>query len=708
MANVGAVIARIITQYSDKGSKAAQRDAKKLEKSFETFSKRAKLAFAGAAVGAGYFATRLAKEGVRAAAEEDKALASLGRTLENVGQAFAIPQVNKFIEAQQAALGVSEDQLRPAFQRLVTVLGDAGLAQEQLSLALDVSAGTGKSLDQVVMALSRAYSGNTTGLSRLGAGLDKTLLKSGDLVAITGELNKKFGGQAAVAAASFGGSLDKIKIAADEAKESIGQAIINAIIGQGGDAQNQVAGLTKGIAQFGDMVATAFSVIIPLAKDFFGFMKKILSTLNKMRPVVVIIGSLLAGMLAASKVIAFVVAMGKVIAAFKALRTAAAAASVASAFATGGVSVAAGAAGAAAAVAAMGVSLAAANKLFNAIDKASGKVSKNTKSTSSSTGGVIKPTKTLADLYKDIEVKSGKTAANAKALTAEQKTQAAVLKFAQSAGIDPTKDFETVNLFAAAVRKVGADATEEQKKTALVALQTAGNTAQESVNLLASAIREVTNRTVGNFGDAASAAAAYNEAIKAGIKSMVDAGITDVDLLKTAFGSLNKELLAYIQNLTAAKGAEALGTGAGGKQATTGAATTPTATQQARAAFDAANIVGRAVAEIPVGTTAAEIKVGQTAVNKAMDNVLDTARNLLGAITGGKYGTTLPSAAPPPPMPSVSIPVAGVAQTLASNAPTININAPVYGIADLQRLIVDSVNQAQKNGTTTVLPNGGR
>ena len=50
MANVGAVIARIITQYSDKGSKAAQRDAKKLEKSFDTFSKRAKLAFAGAAV----------------------------------------------------------------------------------------------------------------------------------------------------------------------------------------------------------------------------------------------------------------------------------------------------------------------------------------------------------------------------------------------------------------------------------------------------------------------------------------------------------------------------------------------------------------------------------------------------------------------------------------------------------------------------------
>lgn len=707
MANVGAVIARIITQYSDKGSKAAQRDARKLEKSFETFSKRAKLAFAGAAAGAGYFAQRLAKEGVRAAAEEDKALASLGRTLENVGQAFAIPQVQSFIEAQQAALGVSEDELIPAFRRLVTVLGDAGLAQEQLKLALDVSAGTGKSLDQVVVSLSRAYAGNTTGLSRLGAGLDKTLLKSGDLVAITDELNKKFGGQAAVAAASLGGSLNKIKIAADEAKESIGQAIISAIIGQGGDAQNQVEGLTRGIAQFGDMVATAFTFVIPFVKEFFGFLKKIFTTLNNMRPVISAVAGLLAGIFVAGKVIAFVSALQKVVKVMKAIRSAGLAASVATAFATGGVSVAAGAAGAAAAVAAMGLSIAAANKLFNGLDKASAKVAKNSKSTSSTTNGSLKPTKTLADLYKDIEVKSGKTAANAKALTAEQKTQAAVLKFAQSAGIDPTKDFETVNLFAAAVRKVGADATEEQKKTALVALQTAGNTAQESVSLLASAIREVTNRTVGSFGDAASAAAAYNEAIKAGIQSMVDAGITDVDLLKTAFGSLNTELLNYIGNLTAAKNAELTGTG-GGKVATTGAPTAPSASQQARAAFDAANIVGRAVAEIPVGTTAAEIKVGQTAVNKAMDNLLEQGRNILSSITGGKYGTPIPSAAPPPSMPSTYIPVAGVSQTMASNAPQININAPVYGIADLQRLIIDSVNQAQKNGTTTVLPNGGR
>lgn len=710
MANVGAVIARIITQYSDKGTKAAVKDAKKLEKSFDTMARRTKLAFAGAAAGAGFFAQRLAREGIKAAAEEDKALASLGRTLENVGQAFAIPQVNAFIEAQQMIVGVSEDQLRPAFQRLVTVLGDAGLAQEQLALALDVSAGTGRSLDQVVMALSRAYAGNTTGLSRLGAGLDKTLLKSGDLVAITDELNKKFSGQAAVAAASFGGSLAKIRIAADEAKESIGQAIINALIGEGGKGEAQIQRLTDGIAKFGDMVATAFTFIIPIVKDFFGFIQKIFTTLSKMRPIIVAVGSFIAGAFVASKVIAFATAIGKLIGVMKALRAAAAAAGVATALATGGISVAAGAAGAAAAVAAMGASIYAANKLFDKLDKSAAKVAKNTKATAGETTNTIKPTRTLQQIMAEIEKNSEKTKKNAKELTAEQKTQAAVLKFAQSTGIDPTKDLESVNLFAAAVRKVGATATDEQKKAALVALQTAGSTAEESVNILAAAIRAVTNQTVGNFATAAEAAAAYNEAIKAGIKAMIDSGITDVGLLQKAFGSLNTELLNYIANLTAAKNAELTKTGAPD--------TAPTELQKAVAAQKAANQIAATVFNAPlpsIGTgSKADLKaateslgVGLQNADKAMQGVLDTARNVLSTVTGGKYGT-MPSAAAPPPSAFLPTGYLGITSIPQAQQPVIQINAPVYGVADLQRLIIDSVNQAQKNGTTTVLPNGGR
>ena len=42
----GAIVARILTQYSDKGSKAAQRDIAKLGKNFDAFAKKATKAFA--------------------------------------------------------------------------------------------------------------------------------------------------------------------------------------------------------------------------------------------------------------------------------------------------------------------------------------------------------------------------------------------------------------------------------------------------------------------------------------------------------------------------------------------------------------------------------------------------------------------------------------------------------------------------------------
>jgi hypothetical protein len=680
MANAGAVIARIITQYSDKGSKAAQKDARKLEQSFDRMSRRTKLAFAGAAAGVGYFAQRIAREGIRAAADEDKALASLGRTLENVGQAFAIPQVNAFIEQQQMAVAVSEDQLRPAFQRLVTVLGDAGLAQEQLSLALDVSAGTGKSLDQVVMGLSRAYAGNTTGLSRLGAGLDKTLLKSGDLVAITDELNKKFGGQAEVAAASFAGSLTKIKIAADEAKESIGTAIINAIIGQGGKGEDQLKKLTDGIAKFGDMTATAFTFIIPFVKDFFRLISDIFKKLYDMREPLSVVVTLMAGIFVAGKVIAFVKAIQTVVTVFKALRAAGAAAAVATAFATGGVSVVAGVAGAAAAVAAMSLSIGAMNKLFKKMDEASAKVAKNTKSSASTTNNTIKPTKTLQDIFDSMEKSSAKTAKNAKDLTAEQKTQAAVLKFSQSVGIDPTQDLESINLFAAAVRKVGADATDIQKQNAVNALKSVGNTAAESQDIFAAAIREVTNQTTNAFGNAAIVAKTQNELIKAAIKAMVDAGITDIDILKTAFGSLNEELSTYIANLTKVKlpgGMPVL------PIPTPSTPSSPSSPIVVLPPSDSKFKAGQTPSFFPEGYSTPMA----AAATNASPNIF-------------KAGQT----------PSF-LPTSYLGANFTSQAQpsvTVNVNAPIYGAQDVQRLIIDSVNQAQKNGTKTVLPNNGR
>lgn len=182
------------------------------------------LAAAGAAVGA--FALKLGVDGVKAAIEEERAVTSLAKTLANVGQAFAVPQVETFIDNLQFATGVADSDLRPAFQRLVTATQDVTKAQDMLRLALDISAGTGRDLQSVTMALSKAAGGQFTALRRLGVPLDDATIKSKDLGAVMGQLSKTFSGQAAAAANTYEGQIKRLSVAFDELQESFGKGFL--------------------------------------------------------------------------------------------------------------------------------------------------------------------------------------------------------------------------------------------------------------------------------------------------------------------------------------------------------------------------------------------------------------------------------------------------------------------------------------------------
>jgi hypothetical protein len=186
-------------------------------------------ALIGATAAAGALAVKLGVDGVQAAIEDQKAAESLAQTLENLGLAHDTAPVEGFIDALQRQTGVADEQLRPAFDRLVRSIGDTAQAQDALKLALDVSAGSGKSLDAVTQALGRAYDGNTTALSRLGAGIDASILKTGDMEAITAQLSATFSGQAAVAANTYEGRIKRLGIAADELKEAFGAGLLSNI-----------------------------------------------------------------------------------------------------------------------------------------------------------------------------------------------------------------------------------------------------------------------------------------------------------------------------------------------------------------------------------------------------------------------------------------------------------------------------------------------
>ena len=208
----------------DTGSKEVEGFGGKLEK----FGKVAAAAFAAAAAAAAAYAGKLAIEGVKAAIEDEAAQNRLANALKNVTGATEdqIASVEKQISKLSLANGVADDKLRPAYQRLATATGDLSKASGALTLALDISAATGKDVEAVSNALGKAYEGNTTALARLGIGMSTAEIKTLGLDGTMQQLAKTFGGAATVQANTLEGQIARLKVGFDEAKESIGTALL--------------------------------------------------------------------------------------------------------------------------------------------------------------------------------------------------------------------------------------------------------------------------------------------------------------------------------------------------------------------------------------------------------------------------------------------------------------------------------------------------
>ncbi len=190
--------------------------------------KKGAVAFAAIAAAAGAAAIAIGVDAVKAAIEDEKSQATLAKTLENTTKATKdqIKSVEDYIDKTSRATGITDDQLRPSFDRLVRSTGDVTKAQKLQTLALDIAAGTGKDLGAVSEALSKAYDGNFGALKKLGIPLDENIIKTKDFDAATKVMSETFAGQADIAANTFAGKIDRIKVAVSEAKESLGAALL--------------------------------------------------------------------------------------------------------------------------------------------------------------------------------------------------------------------------------------------------------------------------------------------------------------------------------------------------------------------------------------------------------------------------------------------------------------------------------------------------
>jgi hypothetical protein len=218
------------------------------------------------------------------------------------------------------ATGVADDQLRPALSRLVLSTNDTQKATDLLNLALDVSAATGKPLESVTNALGKAYDGNTAALAKLGIGYGAAELKGKDFNTVAGELTAQFSGAALTAATSYEGQINKLKVGFDEAKESLGVALLPiiqtfitflnetalpAVLKVVGAFTDKESGLNQGITNVTDTLKNVAEPIWEGLVKAFGFIKTALagskeefeSFANVVKVVAPVLGTVLGGVI---------------------------------------------------------------------------------------------------------------------------------------------------------------------------------------------------------------------------------------------------------------------------------------------------------------------------------------------------------------------------------------------------------------------------
>ena len=247
MANL---VVSALAEWNGKALKKGTKDINAFDKSAKKLGKTLAKTFAG------YKLLQFGKASVSAFIASEKAAGQLKTTVDNLGLSYQQPAISQYIKNLELQYGIVDENLIPGFQRLLIATKNVGQAQSVFETALNVSAATGKDLTTVSTVLSKAYMGDTTALAKLGVGLSKAQLKAGKFVDIQNELNTVFAGQARKAASGYVGDMAKVTVAVDQAKESIGKGLLDALSALSGS--NDINVFTSKMVTAAETIGNAF------------------------------------------------------------------------------------------------------------------------------------------------------------------------------------------------------------------------------------------------------------------------------------------------------------------------------------------------------------------------------------------------------------------------------------------------------------------
>lgn len=209
--------------WNGKALAKGKKDISSFAKSITALGRTMGVALSTAAV------VNFSKTAINAFMKDEAAAKALATQLKNLGYGFATTNVEDYLVKLEKTTGVLQDHLRPAFQELLTTTGLITESQKALNTALDVSAATGMSVEQVSGVLAAGYRGQTKGLNTLGVKLSKTALTAGHMAEALKEINAAYTGQALARLETYAGKMDLLEGSAHRASITIGKGLVTAL-----------------------------------------------------------------------------------------------------------------------------------------------------------------------------------------------------------------------------------------------------------------------------------------------------------------------------------------------------------------------------------------------------------------------------------------------------------------------------------------------
>jgi len=227
MANTDLAV-RIATIFDEAGLKKANKSIGSLEKKTKSLGRALGVSLGVAGVAA------FGRAAVKAFSEDEASAIKLTNAVKNLGLSFYDANITQFISDMEKASSIADDELRPAFQTLLTTTGSLTKSQELLNAAISASRGSGESLATTTSDLAKAYVGNTKALNQYDLGLTKAELSSKTFEEIMDVIGSKTMGAADEAAQSLSGQLAILSEVTNQAKERIGGGLFEALGGVAG------------------------------------------------------------------------------------------------------------------------------------------------------------------------------------------------------------------------------------------------------------------------------------------------------------------------------------------------------------------------------------------------------------------------------------------------------------------------------------------